>query len=385
MPDYAEFDLQRLPRTPAFVVDLAAIERNGRRLAEVHERTGATVLLALKAFGMAAAFPRLRPFLSGTTASGLHEAWHGQEHFGGQVHVYNPAYKATEMAHLVRFAHTLVFNSPGQWRRYRPVVEASGREIEIGLRINHGHGEVETELYNPCAPGSRLGYPAEALTEADLDGLTGLHFHSLCEQDADVLERTLEVFEAKCGAWLPRLQWVNFGGGHHITRPGYQFERLCGLINRFRQRYGLQVYLEPGEAAAIRTGVLVGEVLDSFTTGGMEQAIVDVSATAHMPDTLEMPYRADIRGAGLPGEHPHTYRLGGPTCLAGDVIGDYSFAQPLAVGQRLAFDDTSHYTMVKTTTFNGVPHPDLYTFDPASNTLSCVRKFHYGDFSARLG
>ena len=389
-PPYAEFNPDRLPETPAFVVDLAALERNARLLAGVREHSGAKVLLALKGFAMPTAFPLLARYLDGVTASGLHEALLGEQHFrhaghAREVHVYSPAFKAGEIDALLPFAHTLVFNSPNQWKRFRPAIDAAEAQPDLGLRVNHGHGEVAVDLYNPAAPDNRLGTPAESLSAADISGLNGLHFHTLCEQGVDVLARTLEVFEAKCSRWFTALDWLNFGGGHHITQPSYDRDRLCDLLRRWQQRYGVQVYLEPGEAVAIHTGVLVAEVLDVVAHGGVRTAILDTSATAHMPDVLEMPYRPQVRGAGLPGELPHPYRLGGLTCLAGDVIGDYSFPSPLEPGQRLVFDDMAHYTMVKTTTFNGVPHPSLVTWDPVQDALKVVRRFTYEDFRSRLG
>ncbi|MGF1452599.1 MAG: carboxynorspermidine decarboxylase [Opitutales bacterium] len=384
VPDYARMPLDRLERTPAYVINVGALEAQAAQLAAIGQRCGAQILLALKAFAAHATFPRLRPYLAGVTASGIHEAWLGREFELGGVHVYSPAFKPGEMAHLVRFAHTLVFNSPGQWQRFRPVVEGAGRQIERGLRVNPGHGEVAVALYNPCAPGSRLGTPVEDIRPKDLDGLDGLHFHTLCEQGADVLERTLAVFEAQAGHLLPSMSWVNLGGGHHITAPGYDVDKLVGLVRGLAERYGVRVYLEPGEAFSIQTGVLVAEVLDCFDSRGTRVAVLDVSATAHMPDVLEMPYRPAIVGGHMPGERAHTYRLGGPTCLAGDIIGDYSFDAPLEVGQRLTFLDMSHYTMVKTTTFNGVPHPDICTYDARTDRLELVRRFGYGDFRNRL-
>lgn len=384
IPAYADWDPKLVPQTPAYIVNTAALEANCRLLNQVQERTGAKILLALKGYAMFSTFPIVSRYLSGTTASGLHEALLGYECFGGETHVYCAAYKEAEIRHLVRFAHSLVFNSPGQWKRFRPLVEAAGRSIDCGLRVNPGYSEVGVEIYNPCAAGSRLGTPAEILKEEDLDGLNGLHFHALCEQGADVLERTLKVFEEKCGKFCHGMKWVNFGGGHHITRPGYDIDLLCRLIDDFQQKYQVQVYLEPGEAIGILTGVLVVEVVDVFENHGVKIAILDTSATCHMPDVLEMPYRPEIVGADLPGKLPHTYRLGGLSCLAGDVIGDYSFAEPLEIGQRLVFLDMAHYTMVKNTTFNGVPLPAIGTYDPVANKVNIVRKFGYSDYRDRL-
>ncbi|MFM7743653.1 MAG: carboxynorspermidine decarboxylase, partial [Verrucomicrobiota bacterium] len=277
-------------------------------------------------------------------------------------------------------------NSPTQWKRHKAAALSAGRRISFGLRVNPEHAEVDVELYNPCAAGSRLGtLRSEIKTADDLEGLEGLHFHTMCQQGSDVLERTVAAFEAKFGEFIPRLRWVNFGGGHHITREGYDLDRLVRVITGFRQRWGqhIQVYLEPGEAIGIGTGVLVGTVLD-LVHNGVDIAIIDISATNHMPDTLEMPYRADIMDADLPGKLPHTYRLGSVTCLAGDVIGDYSFAAPLKIGQRLVFMDMSHYTFVKNTTFNGVPLPAIASFDPAVGQVQVVRRFGYADYKNRL-
>jgi carboxynorspermidine decarboxylase len=281
----------------------------------------------------------------------------------------------------------VVFNSFPQWHRFRDLaleVQTRRPGLRFGLRINPEHSEGAVPLYDPCAPGSRLGIPIAQFAGESLDGLSGLHFHTLCEQDFAPLDRTLDVVERNFGHLFERLEWVNFGGGHHITRPGYDVEALVARIRAFRERYGLAVYLEPGEAVAIRTGVLVAEVLDVMHTD-RPQAILDTSATCHMPDTLEMPYRAEIFGAGEPDAKAHTYRLGGTTCLAGDVIGDYSFDAPLEVGQRLLFDDMAHYTMVKTTTFNGTPLPAIALWDSRTDDLHVVREFGYEAFRDRLG
>lgn len=385
IPEYANWDVALVPQTPAYVIHLGALEANARILAEVQSQADCRILLALKAFATHATFPTIARYLSGVTASGLHEALLGRDTFDGDVHVYSPAYKPEELDALLTFAHTLVFNTPSHWRRYRKAVATNPRYIHRGLRINHGHSEVDVDLYNPCIPGSRLGYPAEQLQPSDLDGLDGLHFHTMCEQGADVLERSLAAFARTCEPYFAKLKWLNFGGGHHITQPDYDREHLIALLQAWRERYGLELYLEPGEAIAVNTGVLVAEVLDTFDSKGITVAIVDVSATAHMPDTLEMPYRPEIIGAEMPGTLAHTYRLGGPTCLAGDIIGDYSFAEPLHVGKRLVFLDMSHYTMVKTTTFNGVPHPDICAYHPETNHVEVLRRFTYADFRSRLG
>jgi carboxynorspermidine decarboxylase len=383
--DFSRLDLTRLP-TPCYVVDEVAIERNLRILQQVAERSGARILSALKAFAMWRLGPLVGRYLSGTCASGLHEARLGREHYGGEVHVFSAAYGERDLAEILAIADHVVFNSCGQWRRFRPLVEAARAErpaLACGLRINPEHSEGTVPLYDPCAPGSRLGIPLSQLDEEALKGISGLHFHTLCEQDFPPLQRTLQAVEATFGHLLSRMDWVNFGGGHHITRPGYQLEALVECVRDFAARHNVQVYLEPGEAIAIGSGVLVTEVLD-ITWNQLDQAILDTSATCHMPDVLEMPYRPDILGAGAAGELAHTYRLGGLTCLAGDVIGDYSFAQPLRPGQRLLFHDMAHYTMVKTTTFNGTRLPAIALWNSSTDRLEIVREFGYQDFKTRL-
>lgn len=374
--------------SPGFVVHLDRLEENCRLLASVAERSGAKVLLALKGFACHAAFPLVRKYLDGTTSSGIHEALLAQEFFDKEVHVYCPAFKAEELSALSGFAHSLVFNSPSQLAAGLKTLGHESRP-QIGLRINPEYSEVETELYDPCAADSRLGTTRAALDAAleeqpeALEALDGLHFHALCEQDADALEHTVAAFEEKFGELIQGVDWVNFGGGHHITRPGYDIERLVALVQRFRKCHEVEVYLEPGEAVALHTGILVVTVLDVLQAGDRQLAILDTSATCHMPDVLEMPYRPNITGAGRPDKYPYTYRLGGLSCLAGDVIGDYSFAEPLQIGQRLTFLDMSHYTMVKTTTFNGVPLPAISLYSQ-KDALRNVRRFGYEDYRNRL-
>jgi carboxynorspermidine decarboxylase len=381
MPRWSELDTRRLP-SPCFVVDEVAVEENLRLLNRVQQESGAKVLAALKAFSMWSLGPLVGKYLSGICASGAHEARLGREHYGGEVHTYSAAYTEADLREVLTISDHVVFNSPGQWKRFRPLCESvPGRKF--GLRVNPEHSEGAVALYDPCAPFSRLGTPRAAIRPGDLDGLSGLHFHTLCEQDLPPLERTLKVFEENFGGLLKGMEWVNFGGGHHITRPGYQIESLISLVKEFSERWNVQVYLEPGEAVAYRSGVLIAEVLDVMHNG-MPIAVLDTSATCHMPDTLEMPYRAQIIGAGEPGAQPHTYRLGGQSCLAGDVIGDYSFAQPLEIGQRLVFEDMAYYTMVKTTTFNGVRLPSIAIWNSKSDSIKVVRDFGYEDFKGRL-
>jgi len=302
------------------------------------------------------------------------------------VHVFAAAFSQSDIDELLTFANHIVFNSCGQWLRFREqclAAKAKRPSMQFGLRVNPEHSEGAVAIYDPCSPGSRLGITLSQLDEAALEGISGLHFHTLCEQGFEPLQRTVAAFESKFGHLLPKMEWVNFGGGHHITAEGYDVEGLVDLVKRFSERHQLQVYLEPGEAMAIGTGVLTCEVLD-ITWNQLNQAILDTSATCHMPDTLEMPYRPDIRGAGEPNEFEHTYRLGGLTCLAGDVIDDYSFAEPLEIGQRLIFEDMAHYTMVKTSTFNGTKLPAIALWNSTSDSLRVVKEFDYNDFKCRL-
>ena len=375
--------------SPAYILHLDSLEENCRLLADVARRSGARILLAQKGFACHAVYPLIRRYLSGTTSSGLHEAYLAQECFGGEVHLYSPAFKEQELRQLARFAHTLVFNSPGQIAASLPILGGRGSP-ELGLRINPEYSEVATPLYDPCTPGSRLGTTRAAL-DAVLPQLPrevpaairGLHFHTLCEQDADALDRTVEAFERKFADWLPGLSWVNFGGGHHITRPGYAVDRLIRVIRDFRERHGLEVYLEPGEAVALQTGILVTTVIDRFNTSDRPVALLDTSATCHMPDVLEMPYRPEVLGAGSGPAYPHSYTLGGMSCLAGDIIGQYAFRKPLNNGDRLVFLDMAHYTMVKNTTFNGVPLPAICSFSE-NGGLDTIRRFGYADYRDRL-
>ena len=370
--------------TPCFVTDLGALEANLKILAEVQQRAGCTILLALKGFAQWSTFPLIRRYLTGATASSIAEARLARDELGGEVHAYAPAYSDAEMRELVTLADHIVLNTPAQWRRHRGAIEQAqraGRAISCGLRVNHEHQEVEVALYDPAGPCSRLGTTRANLRAEDLDGIDGLHFHTLCQGNSDALGRALAAFETQFGDYIPRMKWVNFGGGHHITRPDYDRELLVRLVREFRARWQVPVYLEPGEAIALGTGVLVASVLDTLHNG-MDIAILDTSATAHMPDVLEMPYRPVIVDAGEPGQKAHTFRLGGLTCLAGDVIGDYSFDRPLAIGDKLVFLDMAHYTMVKTTTFNGVRHPSIATHDRGKITVH--RRFGYRDYRDRL-
>jgi carboxynorspermidine decarboxylase len=375
-------DLAALP-SPCYVVDVACLRRNLEALAAVRERARCEILLALKGFAMFSVFPLCREHLSGSSASSLWEAQLGHDEFGGELHACVPAYRPDELARYLEIVDHLTFNSMSEWCRHRDAVRGAARRIQCAIRVNPACSFVSPPIYDPCGPRSRLGVTVEELRLDELDGISGLHFHALCEQGADVLERVLRVVEERFAGFLERVSWVNFGGGHHITRVGYDVDLLVAEIKRFRERWGVDVYLEPGEAIAINTGVLVATVLD-VVQNEMPIAMLDTSASAHMPDVLEMPYRPVVRGAGEPGERAWTCRLGGGTCLAGDVIGDYSFDAPLEPGGRIVLEDMAHYTMVKNTTFNGVRLPSIATFDPDSGRIEVVREFSYEDYRGRL-
>jgi len=367
--------------TPCYVLDERALRRNLVTLHDIQDRTGCHILLALKAFAMFEVFPTIKQYLSGTAASSLFEARLGFEEFGDSVHLCAPAYRETEFKDILRYCGHVVFNSFSQWERFKPYVLRADRKIVCGIRINPEHTEVEVPIYDPCRSGSRLGVRLDDFESEALDGINGIHFHTLCGHNADALERTLQVVEEKFGKSIKEMDWVNFGGGHHITRDDYDIDRLCELISRFKVLYGVDVFLEPGEAVVLNAGVLVASVLDILPNN---IAVLDVSATAHMPDTLEMPYRPEIVGAGKPEEYPHTYRLGGPTCLAGDDIGLYSFAEPLEPGSRLVFEDMACYTMVKNTMFNGVCLPTIAVHDADSQQTKIIREFDFDDYRNRL-
>jgi len=385
---FAHFDLNRVD-SPAFVVDAARLRENLRILAEVRDRAGIKVLAALKAFSMWKVAPLVGEYLDGVCTSGLWEAELAAEHYSGEIATYCAAYKAEDLPMICRLSDHVIFNSPGQIARFRPLLEAHGGGFDVGLRVNPLHAEGEVPRYDPCAPHSRLGFPVNQLTDADLEGVTGIHYHTLCEQDFAPLERTWEAVFPHIERYLSQLRWLNFGGGHHITRADYQRDELVHFLRRVREQTGCELYLEPGEAVALDAGILVGTVLDTHWNG-MPLAITDVSATCHMPDVLEAPYRPAMLGE-LPFDEARVdegeggaVRLGGPSCLAGDVIGDYRFAAGPEVGQRFAFLDQAHYSMVKTTTFNGVPLPSIWLWDSESDALECVRRFGYQDFRDRL-
>ena len=369
-------------QTPVYVVDELALRRNLETLSGVQRRTGCHILLAQKAFSLFYAYPLIGHYLAGTTASGLFEARLAHEEMPGREnHVYSPAYTPAEMAELVAICDHISFNSLAQLEAHRPLWQ--GSRASVGLRVNPEHSTQEGHaIYDPCAPGSRLGIRRCDMPAQLPNGVEGLHFHTLCAQDAAPLVETFAAFEQAFGEYLPQLRWLNLGGGHHITRPGYDLAALEGLILSIREKHGLEVYLEPGEAIALNAGTLITTVLD-IVPGETPVLILDASAACHMPDVLEMPYRPPLHGAGLPGEKPYTCRLAARTCLAGDVIGDYSFDAPPQVGDRLVFGDMAIYTMVKNNTFNGMPLPDIAWRD-AEGGCRVIRRFGYEDFKTRL-
>lgn len=368
--------------TPCYITDVNKLKKNTTLLHQIQLDTGCKILLAQKAFSLFAAYPYIQEDLAGTTSSGLYEAKLGREYFGKEVHVFSPAYTETDFTQLLDIADHIVFNSFAQWHKYETQVQEAPRKISCGIRINPGYAEVETDLYNPCIPGSRMGVPLEQMETQGFNGLDGIHFHTMCEQNSDVLERTLDHVIPQFDPWLKRSKWINFGGGHHITRPDYDVDKLVQCIRRVQVLYPAQIYLEPGEAVALQAGYLVASVVD-IVHNGIDIAILDASAACHMPDVLEMPYRPDVIGSGQPHEKTYTYRFAGNTCLAGDVIGDYSFDTPLRPGDRVVFCDMAIYSMVKNNTFNGMPLPDILLYLP-NHELQLVKHFGYQDFLSRL-
>lgn len=414
--------IQNNVATPCYIVSEAVLRKNLEILRRVKDRTGCKILLAQKAFSMYCYYPLIGRYIDGVTASGLYEARLGHEELcenemrdiSGAAkrcenHVFSPAYISAHMAELLEICDHIVFNSFAQWKKYRGAALAKGKEC--GIRINPERSTQEHAIYDPCAPGSRLGVTIADFEENELCGLSGLHFHCLCEQNADALEQTLEAVEEKFGKYIYNMKWINFGGGHHITREDYDVERLVRLIEHVQNKYNVTVYLEPGEAVALNAGFLVSQVLEVNRAGkayrpkdasfiplrgshaaladlcieksDMNIAILDTSAACHMPDVIEMPYRPPICGSGEAGEKPYTYSLGGPTCLAGDIIGDYSFDHELKEGDRLIFGDMAIYSMVKNNTFNGMPLPDIAALDESGN-VEIVKRFGYEDFKRRL-
>lgn len=390
-------DLSKLP-SPCYIIDEKLLVRNLEILQSVQERTGCSILLAQKAFSMFSVYPLISKYLKGVTSSSLFEARLGFEEMGKEVHIYAPAYIDDEFDEIMKYCDHIVFNSFEQWSKYKDRVRefneknsfystslpgtAVHKKIECGIRINPEYSEIKVPIYNPCYKYSRFGVTLENFRPDELDGIDGLHFHTMCEQNSDTLERTIKVVDEKFGSYIRGMKWINMGGGHHITRKDYDIDTLVRVIKHFTDKYGVHVYLEPGEAVALNTGYLAATVLD-VVKNGMEIAILDTSAACHMPDVLEMPYRPEIIGAGEPGTYAYTYRLAGNTCMSGDIIGDYSFAEPLKPGDRLIFCDMAHYTMVKNNTFNGVNLPSIVLYNEEEGAR-VIRRFGYGDFKGRL-
>jgi carboxynorspermidine decarboxylase len=367
-------------KTPCYVVEEELLEKNLQILKRVSDATGCHILLAQKAFSMFHFYPLIKKYLAGATASGLYEARLGHEEMKGENHIFSPAYQESEFDEILEICDHIVFNSFAQWKKFRGRALAAGKEC--GLRINPECSTQEHGIYDPCAAGSRLGITLDNFEADEMEGITGLHFHTLCEQNVDALEETLIAVEEKFGKWLHKVKWLNFGGGHHITRADYDVERLIGCIKRIQKTYDVEVYLEPGEAVALQAGFLVSEVLEIIKNGTMT-AILDTSAACHMPDVIEMPYRPQVIGADEAGVKAHTYQLGGPTCLAGDIIGSYSFDDELQIGDRLVFCDMAIYSMVKNNTFNGMKLPAIVAVHK-DGSVKIVRDFGYEDFKMRL-
>ncbi len=380
---FARFDLSRVP-SPAFVVDAAKVRANLSVLRGIGDASGARVLAALKAFSMWSLGPTVAGVLDGVCASGLFEARLGREEYGGEVATYCAGYKAEDLPEIARLSDHLIVNSPGQLQRFRPLLDelrGAGERFDVGLRINPMHSEGEVAKYDPAAPCSRLGFPVTQLLPEHLEGVDGIHMHSLCEQDFPPLARTWAAVEPVLRPFFGQLKWINVGGGHHVTRADYQIDDLIAFLKMIRVATGCEVMIEPGEAVALDAGILVGEILDLFDNG-MPIGITDISATCHMPDVIEAPYRPAMLGEESGGA---TVRLGGPSCLAGDVIGDYRLPGGARVGQRFAFLDQAHYSMVKTNSFNGVPLPSIWLWDSETDELTLIREFGYEDFKTRLG
>lgn len=377
MTNYADLNI----KTPFYVTDENLLMRNLELLKSVSDRTGAKILLAQKAFSMYSVYPLIGRYLAGTTASSLFEARLGHEEMPHkETHIYAPAFSDDDFDEIIKICDHIVFNSFSQWDRHKAKVK--DKNIECGIRINPEYSEIETDIYNPCFKGSRMGVTLNNFRPDDLGGISGLHFHTMCEQNSDVLWRTVQVVDEKFGKYLKNMKWLNFGGGHHITRADYDIDKLCRSIEFMRDKYEFDIYLEPGEAVALNTGFLVSEVMD-IVNNGIDIAILDTSAACHMPDVLEMPYRPEVIGAGRADEKAYTYRFGGPTCLAGDIIGDYSFDKPLVPGDRVVFCDMAIYSMVKNNTFNGVNLPSICLMR-ADGETEVIKKFGYDDFKSRL-
>ncbi|HOK40628.1 MAG TPA: carboxynorspermidine decarboxylase [bacterium] len=376
--------LSKIP-SPSFIIDESLLKKNLELMSAIQLRTKCKILLALKAFSMYSIFPKMRKYLSGVCASSLFEARLGYEEFQKEVHIFSPAYIEKEFDEIMKYCDHIVFNSFGQIKKYKNKIKNSKKKISAGIRINPEYSEIKVDMYNPCVKYSRLGITLTELQkyENEFDEfIEGIHFHTHCEQNVDSLERTLQVIEKKFDKYLRKVKWLNFGGGHHITREDYKTEKLCEIIEYFRDKYEVEIYLEPGEAIVLNTGFLLATVLDIFSNE-KEIAILDISAATHTPDVLEMPYRPYIIGSGEKNEYKYNYRLGGVSCLAGDVIGDYSFPKPLKIGDKLLFTDMAHYTMVKTNMFNGINLPSIVLLTEKGE-VKIIRKFKYEDYKMRL-
>jgi len=369
--------------SPAWVLEEDLLKYNLSIFDEIQKRSGAKILLALKGYSLWASFDIISQTLHGCCASGLHEALLASKRFGKEVHTYSPAFKAEDIEQIASISHHMVFNSPQQFHKYATKALETNPTLSLGLRINPEYSQSPVEIYNPCGLYSRLGTTLPNFDPSILERCDGFHIHALCEQGSDALEGVLGAFEEKFGEYLHGLKWLNFGGGHHITKDGYDIEKLISIIQKFKEKYQVEIYLEPGEAVGWQTGSLVATVLD-IVHNGIDIAILDTSAEAQMPDTIIMPYRAAVRDADEAGVKPHTYRLSGNTCLAGDIMGDYSFDTPLNIGDRVIFEDQMHYTMVKATTFNGIPLPSICILR-GNGEVDIVREFGYEDFEGRLG
>ena len=369
-------------KTPCYVIDEKLLIKNLEILKRVEDETGCKILLAQKAYSAYSTYPLIGKYLHGVTSSSLFEARLGYEEMGKEVHIYAPAYRDDEIDDIIKYSDHIVFNSFNQWNKFKDKIKNADKKIECGIRINPEYSEVDTEIYDPCSKSSRLGVTADNFAEQYLDEIDGLHFHTMCEQNSDTLERTIKVVEEKFGKYFNKIKWINFGGGHHITRDDYDVDKLIKCILYIKNKYNIQVYLEPGEAVALNAGYLVSTVLD-IVENSMHLAIMDTSAACHMPDVIEMPYRPNIIGSKKPSEGKYTYRLGGPTCLAGDIIGDYSFDNALKVGDKLIFCDMAIYSMVKNNTFNGINLPDIVLLSKDGDT-KVIKEFNYNNFKARL-
>lgn len=378
-------DFTKFP-SPCYVVDESKLRSNLETIFSVRKKTGCKILLALKGFSMYSLFPLIGEYLSGVTASSLNETRLGFEEMGKEVHTYSPAFIESEFMDTLKLSDYIVFNSFNQWKKYKDIAKEynsnSSKRVEFGIRINPEYSEIKVPLYNPCYTNSRLGVVKKNFEEDELEGITGLHFHTLCEQNSDALLNTVPIIDENFGEYISQMKWLNMGGGHHITRDDYDIDGLIKAIEFFKNKYNLSIYIEPGEAIALNTGYLVTTVLD-IVNNGMDIAILDSSAACHMPDVIEMPYRPEVINAQKPGELNYTYRLGGMTCLAGDIIGDYSFKEKLKPGDKIIFCDMAHYTMVKNNTFNGVNLPSIAIYKE-NRTIEIVKTFGYEDYKSRL-